>query len=106
MMRLILREHWMPVIGSAHVRYRRSLGPFERFQLTTRIAGWDEKWVFIEQEFTRPGGDLAAILWVRTAVRDKRGVVPPAVLLERLNLATESRPLPEPMAAWLAATSG
>lgn len=42
---------WYPVVGSARMTYRRPLDPFQAFELTTRVVGWDDKWVYMEQRF-------------------------------------------------------
>jgi acyl-CoA thioesterase FadM len=52
---VVLRRRLQPVIASAMVRYRRSLLPFERFTLVTRVIGWDDKWLYIEHRLERAG---------------------------------------------------
>ena len=44
-----------PLIGSAMIRFRRSLQPFSRFELRTRVLGWDERWFVFEQRFEQDG---------------------------------------------------
>ncbi len=39
----ILRNRWQPVLGAANIRFRRSLKPFQRFTLVSRVLCWDEK---------------------------------------------------------------
>lgn len=56
---VIVRERWAPIVGAVELDFRRELPMFSRFSLTTRIAGWDAKWIYIEQRFERDG-DLAA----------------------------------------------
>ena len=46
---------WFPVLASAQIRFRRSLGAFQRFRLTTQIIYWDEKWFYIEHRIERRG---------------------------------------------------
>src|SRR5512140_3284043 len=41
-----VRRGWTPVAGAATVSFRRELRTFERFELTTRLAHWDEKWLY------------------------------------------------------------
>ncbi|RYZ96768.1 MAG: thioesterase [Proteobacteria bacterium] len=93
--RKILAERWMPVIGSVHMRYRRSLPPFRAFRLETRILAWDEKWFFIEQKFMA-GEELMAVGLVKGLFRGGQGSVPVA---ELLSLSGEpeavSGPIPE-----------
>lgn len=55
-----LRERgWYPVVSAQTVKYRRSLTLGQAFEISTRLLGWDERVVYLEQVFTR-GGDLCA----------------------------------------------
>ena len=56
----IARARLMPVVTSQHLTYRRSLAPFERFTIETRVLGWDERNVYLEQVFVRADGEVAA----------------------------------------------
>jgi len=49
----VLRERWAVPVGSVHLRFRRSLKPFECFELHTRLLHWDERWFYFRQEFFR-----------------------------------------------------
>jgi acyl-CoA thioesterase FadM len=64
LLRIVIRNRWMPLVGSATIRYRRSLQPFDRFELVTRTVCWDEKWVYMEQRFERRG-ELIAQAYVK-----------------------------------------
>lgn len=44
-------NRWYPVVGSAKMTFRRPLDPFQAYELTTRVVGWDDKWVYMEQRF-------------------------------------------------------
>lgn len=71
----VLRRRWLPVVSIASVRFRRQINPFERFDLHTRVLGWDDKWFYMEQRFETPRG-LAAIGIVKGLFRGPRGNVP------------------------------
>lgn len=47
---------WMPVLGSATIRYRQPLKPLQKFTLESRILGWEDKWFYIEQKFIAASG--------------------------------------------------
>jgi acyl-CoA thioesterase FadM len=90
-----------PVVGRALIRYRRSLLPFERFTLITRVRAWDAKWCYIEHLFERRDGSIGARLLIRACLRTKSGPVPTAELLAALGEADlVSPPLPPEMAKW------
>ena len=68
LLRIVVRNRWMPLVGSATIRYRRSLQPFDRYELVTRTVCWDDKWVFMEQRFERRG-ELIAQAYVKVLFR-------------------------------------
>ena len=56
---LLKDKGWYPVVAASTMKYRRSLQLGDRFEITTRVLGWDERVVYLEQVFTRRG-DLCA----------------------------------------------
>lgn len=98
-----LRERWRPLVGSVSITYRRSLALFARFELTTRILCWDEKWFYMEQVF-RTGEGLAAIAWVKGLFRAKGGNVEPQRLVNMIAPGTLSPPVPDSLRQWNALT--
>ena len=48
MLKEMLRRRWLPVLAAAEITFIRSLAPFERFELVTRLVTWDEKYVYLE----------------------------------------------------------
>ncbi|ROR34107.1 thioesterase family protein [Inmirania thermothiophila] len=90
----VLRRRWRPVLGAAAIRFRRPLAPLARYALVTRVAGWDEKWFYLEQRFER-GGDLCAAAWVQGLFAGPRGRVPTAEVLAAAGHRGASPALPE-----------
>lgn len=77
----VMREEKLGVVlAGAAMRFRRSLPPFSRFTLSTRMLGWDERWVYVEQIFTGPQGE-ACIAVVRAAFVKKGKLVPPGPVI-------------------------
>ncbi|MTG90547.1 acyl-CoA thioesterase [Cellulosimicrobium sp. BIT-GX5] len=56
---LLKEKGWYPVVAASTMKYRRSLQLWDRFEITTRVLGWDERVVYLEQVFSRRG-DLCA----------------------------------------------
>ena len=99
--RRILQRGWRPIVGGVVIRYRRSVEPFERFSVESRLVGWDEKWFYIEQILNRADGSMAAIAYARTLLRRKDGNVPPSELIEMMGFhGTESPSLPAFVEEW------
>ncbi|MCU0830087.1 MAG: acyl-CoA thioesterase [Rhizobiaceae bacterium] len=67
LIRAIMSEKWMPVIAGVSMIYRRSLNPFERYTLETRVLGWDDRWAYLEQTFINAKGELSARGFVKAA---------------------------------------
>ncbi|WP_029202661.1 acyl-CoA thioesterase [Ornithinimicrobium pekingense] len=98
---LLRQKGWYPVVAAQTVTYRRSLTLGQRFDVTTRVVGWDERVVYLEQVFTR-GDDLCArgLVAGRFLTRGS-GVRVPAP--EVIGLLGDGRPapeLPEDVAGW------
>ena len=51
--RLLNERGWYPVVASSTISYRRSLTLGQRFEITTRLLGWDPRCAYLEQVFTR-----------------------------------------------------
>jgi acyl-CoA thioesterase FadM len=96
----MLRRGWRPVMGGALVRYRRSVLPFARFDIRSRVVGWDEKWFYIEH-IVETNGTFCAVGHMRTVIHRREGSVPPAEVLALMKLeGTQSPPLPEVVVKW------
>jgi len=95
----IVHSRWMPLVGAVWVTYRRSLPVFSRFELASRLVCWDEKWFYIEQTFTGRDG-LAAVGWVKGALRNRQGTVDPQQVIEGVAPGAVSPPMPEAIATW------
>lgn len=90
----VLKRGWMPVIGEAHMRWRRPLAPFQAFELRTRLVSWDQKWFYIEQSFYSRG-ELMAVGHVRGLILGKKGHVPATELLALAGIR-DAQPGPVP----------
>jgi acyl-CoA thioesterase FadM len=95
----LIRARWTPLVGAVWMTYRRSLPAFARYTVTSRLLCWDEKWFYMEQTFMGREG-LAAVGWVKAALRDPRGTLDPQRVLEAIEPGIESPPVPEAIATW------
>ncbi len=98
----LLRRGWRPVMGGCVVRYRRSILPFERFDIRSRVIGWDDKWFYVEH-IAEKNGQFCAVGHMRTVIRGAGGTIPPRDVLAVLKLEeTPSPQLPEFVREWSA----
>ena len=98
--RAVIGRGWRPINGGTMIIYKKSLLPWERFTVRTRILCWDEKWFYFEHRVERHNGDLAAIANARGLLRGRDGNVPPVALVEMVGTATASPPMPPYIERW------
>ena len=100
----IVRKGWNPVVLAETVRFYKSLKLFQRFEMTTRVLGWDEKNFFLEQRFTR-GDTLYALVIInaRFLIRGG-GSVSTEKLLAVLGIEESSPAVPDWVEQWRVAT--
>ena len=75
---------------------------FHRFTMISRLVGWDERFVYMDQSMWR-GTECCNQVLIRSAITSETGIVPPAQVLEALGHPGESPALPDWVQAWIAA---
>ncbi len=101
--RVAKTRRWGMAVAGASVRYRRRVRAFQRFEMRSRMVGWDQRFVYLEQSMWR-GGECTSHVLIRSAItRGARGIVPPAEMAEALGLPPQSPDLPAWVEAWAAA---
>lgn len=94
---------WYPVVAGQTITYRRSLGLGQRFDLHTRVLGFDDRWIFLSQTFRR-GETVVAHAVVRARfLKESGGSVTHDELFGLVGDAPELE-LPAWLADWTAAT--
>ncbi|SMX40193.1 hypothetical protein OCA8868_02312 [Octadecabacter ascidiaceicola] len=92
---LLKKRRWGLTVAGTSIRYRKRITPFEKYETRTRIATWDERFVYIEQGMFKKNGECASNVLFRTAVVSKGRAVPTDELIKALNI-TDPRPEPAP----------
>lgn len=101
----IMRERgWYPVVASETITFRKSLNLWQRFTIESRILGFDEKAVYVEQRFVRPGPDGVPEVFAQGFIRGRflrktGGIVPVPELIEAFG-TVEGEGLPEWIERW------
>ena len=96
---------WYPVVVGESIRFRRSLQLWEKFEIVTRVLGWDDRVVYLEQVFERrratgePEVVAEAIVAARFLARTGGGVPAPDVA-ESFGASRESPNLPDEVTTW------
>ncbi|PGH17671.1 hypothetical protein AJ79_01033 [Helicocarpus griseus UAMH5409] len=42
------------MLGSVYCSFKKEIPPYERYEMQSRISGWDEKWLYVITYFLRP----------------------------------------------------
>ncbi len=93
LLKKLAAQGWMGTVAGSTVRYRKRVRMFDRFEMRTRILGWDARFVYLEQSAWRKG-DCTSHILIRTAITDKSGIIPTQKLSEVLLNGVESPALP------------
>lgn len=87
------------VLGGVAMRFRRPIAPFEQFQLETKILGWDERWIYVQQTFSGRNG-MACVAVARAAFIKAGKAVPSRELLAEGGRQAVSPDLPAWVQQW------
>jgi acyl-CoA thioesterase FadM len=79
------RQHWIPLVGSQKMVYKKPLKRFERFQLRSQLYYCDDKWLYFGQTFLK-NGQLIANSLVKVIFRGKDGNIPVPQILGSLGI--------------------
>lgn len=95
----LLQRGWRPVMGGCVMRYRRSVLPFQRFDVRSRVAGWDEKWFYIEH-VVEHDGTFCAVGHMRTLIRGKSGNIATREVIDLIGKDVVQPKLPDFVQQW------
>ncbi len=82
------------------ISFRRSLTPWQRFTIETRIVGYDAKAVYVEQRAVVKGEIYARATTRGRFVKKRGGTVTTAEVAELTGIDITGHPLPEWVARW------
>ncbi|MEP9326882.1 thioesterase family protein [Paraburkholderia phymatum] len=88
------------------MRFHRSLALGDRYQVATRVIGWDDKHVFLEQGFIRDGVQVALGVVRARFLKRSGGTVPTDELLALAGVTHASPAMPDWVVQWSAAEGG
>lgn len=97
----LFKLKWTPIAQAVEIRYIRDIKPFARFELESRLLGWDDKYWYMEQRFFS-GETTHAVALVRGLFLEGRKKVANDRLAELAGVSPISPPLPEMVQRWRA----
>lgn len=96
---------WYPVVVAETITFRKSLAPWQRFQMETRIEGNDGEAFYALQRFV-VDGEIYAEAWVRLRFLARpRGIVTPDMIFAEFGKPNDDRQLPDWVLKWAADTA-
>ena len=101
-LRRMRQKRWYPVVAAAAIKFKKSLELNQKFTITTRVLGWDERIIYLEQVFA-VGDVVHATIWIAgrfLRVGGKRVPAPDVIELLSPAQPPESPELPPEVAAW------
>lgn len=101
---ICLSKRWVPVVGGLQIHFIHSLKLFNRYQLTTQVIYWDEKWIYLEQKFLHRGTLMCTAL-VKALFKSSAGKVSPDQLMKETGIALEKPKPPHHLVRWIQSQS-
>ncbi len=96
----ISRQGWYPVVAGQTITYRKPLTLGQKFDLSTRVIGYDERWIYMEQVF-RVGRTVHADAIVRARfLRRTGGSVDVSEVLDQAGPVPADLEVPQWVADW------
>jgi acyl-CoA thioesterase FadM len=99
-------KHWYPVVVAETITFRKSLVLGQKFEIQSRVIGWDAISYYIEQRFV-VAGEIYASAMVRGRFLSKAGkVLKPHEVMEAITGSNEASPkVPKWVLDWAETTS-
>ncbi|MGJ8720428.1 MAG: thioesterase family protein [Salinibacterium amurskyense] len=94
------RKGYYPVMANETISFRKSLDLWKKFQLESRVVGYDEKAVFVEQRFVVDGQIYAQAMTRARFLKRGGGTVSVAELLETIGWDAAAPVMPEWVQEW------
>lgn len=102
LMKVLKKQGWGLVVGGSTIRYRKRIGPMQRFTMTTKLITRDERWFYFLQGMWR-GEECCSSALMRTAVTEKGRIVETSRVAEIFDAHDWKPEPPEWVARWIEA---
>ena len=99
------KRNWYPVVVQQTINFRKSLAPWQVFQIETRWIGNDDQAAYVESRFVVDGEIYAQAVVRLRFLMSPRGIVTPRELMDTLQLRPAMKELPQWVLDWATATA-
>ena len=76
------KKGWYPIVVNSTITYRKSLEPWQKFDIETKVIGWEDIAYYIEQRFVRNGEIYAKAIMRGRFLKRSWGIVTPQEVME------------------------
>ena len=73
---------WYPVVVNSTISFRKSLEPWQKFDIETKVIGWDDIAYYIEQRFVRNGEIYAKAIMRGRFLKRSWGILTPQEVMD------------------------
>ncbi|GIU18655.1 thioesterase [Shewanella colwelliana] len=101
LLKRFIKMKWMPIVNAAEFTYIRDIKPLSKFEIESKLVGWDEKYFYIEQRFVSEN-TLHCIVHVRGVFVCNRKQVPIETMVKEVGFAGPAPALPPEVVKWKA----
>lgn len=104
--RVMRSNRWFGVVQSETIQFRKALTLGQKFEVETRVLGWDERAFYFHHRFLRGEQVIAAGLVQIRILKRSGGSARPQEVMASLSPAQPSPALPDWLSAWLGGQRG
>lgn len=101
-LQVLVQQGWKPILGSTAIQFRRELKLWQTGIASTTLAGFDDRWVYLEHRIDTADGKPVAMGLARAGFRHRGGWVSVDRLRALLPIAVPDMALPDHVTAWQA----
>ncbi len=83
--KILKQKRWGLVVAGGSVRYRKRVRMFDRVTIQTRVAGIDQRWIYVMQSMWVRGEPTSSVL-LRTGITSRGKVIPADDVLKALDI--------------------
>ncbi len=84
LIKTIKSNKWYPVVADETISFGKSLDLFDKVNIVTKIEGWDDKFIYLEQTFERNEETVAGGI-VKSCIMSKQGPVPTQKIMSEIG---------------------
>jgi len=100
--RFMTENKCVPVVASQMIRITRPLKRYQKFEVSTHLCYWDEKWFYFDHAITS-NGKLIAAVQVRGLFKKPDRNVSTHEILRSMGLDSTSPPISKRISSWVEA---